>query len=213
MKLKKLDFEEGMVWLNFHLTSLGKDVICEAACIGPSWPPQDIRLAPHQFWLLQVDACVGGIAWVVENILHGSGGVLGAWLSCLGRVTAHSHLLRILSRPASVDGEDIIPRNMLLHHPLQRLLSLGSWRDRRCTPRWERDEGKRWMIFICINESNETCFDRVGNGMVVAYDQRQMIMRWRPAQQLTLASRELVVKLKKDQYQVSLSETVLNNVK
>ena len=66
------------------------------------------------------------VAWVVEDILHGLGGVLSAWLPCLGRVTAHSHLLRILSRPASVDGEYIIPRNMLLHHPLQRLLSLGS---------------------------------------------------------------------------------------
>ena len=28
LKLKKLDIEEGMVRLNFHLTSLGKDVVC-----------------------------------------------------------------------------------------------------------------------------------------------------------------------------------------
>ena len=61
----------------------------------------------------------------VEDILRGLGGVLGACLSCLSRVIAHSHLLRILCRPASVDG-DVIPWNVLIHHPLQRLLSLGS---------------------------------------------------------------------------------------
>ena len=52
-----------------------------------SYPPPDILLARHQSCLALGWHLMGGVTWVVVDILLGLLGCLDAWLSCLSRVT------------------------------------------------------------------------------------------------------------------------------